>query len=330
VELYDEFRWGLIGPGRIARRFAESLESIPTAFLNSVASRDLQKAKDFADDYAAPEYFGAYGEMLLRSKPDAVYISTPHNFHFEQAMMCLEAGVPVLCEKPLTVNSRQAQQLFNLAKAKGVFLMEALWTRYLPVWREAKVLVKSGYIGDLHMLDSNFGFSFPRFSEDRVLNPHLAGGALLDIGIYPLAMSQWILDSDPLDVKVHAVLGETGVDELLSVTMMYSGNIVSRFSANILARTTNDFWIYGSEGRIRIHENFWEGTRLTLIRGSEERTQHFPFRKNGFEYEAEELMRCVKLGLMESPDMTEAHSLGNLRIMDRIRQEIGLKYPFED
>lgn len=330
AEKSKEFRWGLIGPGRIARRFAAGLEVIPDAHLHAVGSRDLQRASDFADEFSAPEFYGSYQEMLDSSDLDAVYVATPHNFHFDHTKMCIEAGMPVLCEKPFTVNASESQELVDIARKNGIFLMEALWSRYLPIWRKVRELVDGGEIGDVLILDSRFGIKFPRDLSGRVLNPSLAGGALLDIGIYPIALSQWVFDADPEDVKVHGLLGDTGVDELLSVSMKYSGNRVSQFNSTTLAATQNDFYIYGTEAYLRIHANFWDGQRLSIVKGENAAMQHFPYRATGFEYETEEAIRCIRQGLLESPDMSHEHTLANMRLMDGIRREIGLKYPFEE
>lgn len=323
------FNWGIIGPGRIAHRFAQGVAVIKEARVLAVASRDVQRAKSFAQQYDIAKSYGSYAELVADPQIDAVYIATPHRFHFEQSKLALEAGKPVLCEKPLTVNAAQAEQLFEMAEKKKLFIMEALWTRYLPIYGQVRQWLEASKIGKIDWLQSTFGFKFPRHTEGRVLNHHLAGGALLDIGIYPLAISQWVLNENPVSFKASGYIGPTRVDERIAANLEYNSGVLSQFTATLNSATANEFNIYGAGGNIRIHAPFWGATRATLTVGESETTVEKPSRATGFEYETEEAMRCIREGCVESPYMRHKDSLNLLHLMDAIRAKIGLHYDFE-
>jgi predicted dehydrogenase len=323
------FNWGILGPGRIAQQFADGLKVIDDAALYAVASTNLDRAKAFAGKYGGEKTYPSYEALVNDPQVDAVYIATPHRFHFENIMLCLNAGKPVLCEKPLTVNAAEAKLLVKTARAKKVFLMEALWTRYLPIYQQVRQWLEDGATGEIKLLASTFGINVPKEQDDRWLNPELAGGTLLDMGVYPISVSQWIMGQEPQSFSAKAYLGKTGVDELTAVIFKYGNGIISQFSSNFISDDTNEFYIYGSKGHIRIHAPYWGASRATLVTGGQEWTVSKPLRGGGFEYETEEAMRCIRAGLLESPLMSQAHTLANMEIMDQIRAEIGLKYPFE-
>ncbi len=266
--------------------------------------------------------------MLNDPQVDAVYIATPHNFHYENTRLCLEAGKPVLCEKPLTVNAAQAQALCGLARDKGVFLMEALWTRFLPAYQQVRRWLDEGTVGEIRLLDSTMGFNKPKDPQDRLFNPNLAGGALLDLGVYPISISQWVMGKDPSAFQVKSHFSDTGVDDLTCATLQYGEGAFSQFSCNFLTDNQNEFLIYGTQGAIRIHPYYWLSTRVSLMTTEREETIQCPFRASGFEYEAEEVMRCVRGGKLESVIMPHAHTWricpdGYFSPRDR------LVYPFE-
>lgn len=325
----DTFRWGLIGPGRIAHRFANGLKVIEDAHLYAVASTSKERAEAFAAQYGAEKTYDSYPALLSDPLVDAVYVATPHNFHYEHVRLCLEAGKPVLCEKPLTVNAEQARKLIEISQARKVFLMEALWTRYLPIYGVVRQWLDEGAIGQVEYLTATFGFRLERDEGDRWLNPDLAGGVLLDMGIYPIAVSQFVFQQNPQTFQAVARLGSTGVDEFVALTLPYPGGGVAQVSCNFITTNSNDCWIYGTRGHIRIHPYFWETGHATLVNDRGEQTVERTLRGSGFEYEAEEAARCVRAGLLESPGMTHADTLANMRLMDAIRAQIGVKYPFE-
>ncbi len=323
------FKWGVIGPGRIAHQFAAGLKVVEDAALYAVASSSLERAQAFAGQYAGEKTYASYEALVNDPQVDAIYIATPHRFHFANALLCLKAGKPVLCEKPLTVNASEARQLIETARANNVFLMEALWTRYLPVYQQVRQWLEAEAIGDLRLLTSTFGINVPQDQEERWLNPELAGGTLLDMGVYPIAVSQWVMGQMPQSFSAQAYLGKTGVDELTAALLKYENGVIAQFNSNFITDGVNDFLIYGATGHIRIHANYWSATQATLVTNNQSLTVSKPFRGSGFEYQIEEAMRCVRAGLRESPGMSHAHTRANMELMDKIRAEIGLKYPFE-
>jgi len=323
------FGWGIVTPGRIAHRFAQAIEEVEGARLHAVASRSAERARDFARTYGASAHYDSVEALARDPDVEAVYVASPHRFHHAQTRACLEAGKPVLCEKPFTVNVREAEDLIQLARTRGLFLMEALWSRTLPVWRQVRDWLDGGAIGPVMFLSSTFCFQAPRDPSDRKFNHELAGGALLDLGVYNISLSEWVVGAPASAVSAIGRLGETGVDELTVATLAYPGPIVSQFACSFLLDGANDFWIYGTRGRIRVHAKFWESTQATLAVDRQERLASFPFRRNGFEYQIEEAMRCIRGGRAESEAMTLGATLANMRTMDQIREQIGLRYSFE-
>ncbi|HET7144272.1 MAG TPA: Gfo/Idh/MocA family oxidoreductase [Anaerolineales bacterium] len=324
-----KFNWGILGPGRIAHNFAGGLKVIDDASLYAVASSKIERANEFADQYGGAKTYDSYEALVNDPEVDGVYIATPHRFHFENVMLCLNSGKPVLCEKPLTVNAGETKKLIETSKKNKVFLMEALWTRYLPIYPVIRKWLDEKAVGDISLMVGTFGFNAPKEKDDRWQNPELAGGTLLDMGIYPISVSQWVMRSPPKSFVAMAHLGETGVDELTTVLLKYENGVISQFHSSFLSNHVNDFLIYGSKGYIRIHPAFWGSSKASLFVDDQELTLSRPLRAGGFEYQTEEAMRCIRAGLLESPGMTQADTLANMELMDSIRAEIGLKYPFE-
>jgi predicted dehydrogenase len=323
------FRWGILGPGRIAHRFAQALEDVEGATLQAVASRSALRARDFAQRYGATSAYDSEEALAADPDVDAIYIASPHRFHHAQTRLCLEAGKPVLCEKPLTVNATEAGDLIQLAQAKGLFLMEALWSRYLPIYRQVRTWLDGGEIGEIKLVTSIFCFQAERDPSDRKFNHELAGGALLDLGVYNVSLSQWAIGRDPSAVVARCHLGDTGVDELTAVTMVYPQGAVAQFACSFLFEGVNEMTVYGSRGFVRIHPGFWQSTEATLSVGGKETTAKLPFRRNGFEYQIEEAMDCIRGGRRESREMPLASTLATMTTMDQIRAQIGLRYSFE-
>jgi predicted dehydrogenase len=246
------------------------------------------------------------------------------------------AGKPVLCEKPLTVNAGEAQDLIELSRQQGVFLMEALWTRFLPIYEDVSQWLVAGKIGDVTSVTSSFGFAFPRKPQDRLLNPDLAGGALLDLGVYNLAMSQCIFGVQPISHSIDAYLGETGVDEHGRIALKYSDGRSSTFSNSMMQQLGNDLVIHGSGGHIRIHPMFWSATRATLVPCRKSKGSPGPvsisreFRATGLEYEIEAAAQCIRKGQIECPTMPHDDTLQTMKLMDALRCDMGLTYAFEE
>lgn len=322
------FNWGVIAPGRIAHTFAQALSVIPNAQLFAVASSDLKRAQAFATEYNCELAYDTYQTLIEHPQVDAIYIANPHRFHFECAKKCLIAGTPVLCEKPLTVTEAQARELVTLAEKHQTFLMEAVWTRFLPIWRQVRVWLDEEHIGELRVLSSSFAFNIPRNAEDRLLNNALAGGALLDMGIYNLTMSQFIMQKEPSAIVANSMIGETNVDERTSVILDYDG-IGSQFTCGLHTTLDNSFTIFGSKGCIKVDAMFWGATKATLcIDGEDARSIELPFRSTGFEYQIEEVMRCIEAGKLQSDIMSWQDTINTMHTMDEIRRQIGLDYAF--
>ncbi len=325
----EKFKWGIIAPGRIAHTFAEGIKTLPDAEVYAIASSSQERADTFAKKFKVTKAYNSYEALVADPIVDAVYISSLHHQHFSHSMLALEAGKPVLCEKPFTVNAKETEKIFNTAKEKNLFSMEALWTRFLPIYGIIREWLDEGHIGEIKLMTSTFGFRPEYNAKGRLLDPNLAGGALLDIGIYPLSISQWVMQETPESFKVHAQIGETGVDELLSGILVYKNGAISQFTSTFLAENRNDFTIYGTKGYIHIHPRFWGSTQATLNINGKEESKTAPLKATGFEYQTAEAMRCIRTGLLESPIMPHSETLSMMKLMDSIRAEIGLKYPFE-
>lgn len=326
------FRWGVMAPGRIARRFGETLSVVPETRLAAVASRDAGRGQQFAKSFSNPDtparVYTDYQAMVEDPAVDAVYIASPHRFHHTSIRQCLEAGKPVLCEKPLTVTADQAKDLFELAEARGVFLMEAVWSRFTPSWQQVRQWLDDGVIGEVLSLQATFSNLVRQSPEDRLLNPDLAGGTTLDMGVYPVNLSQFVLGEHPQQVQTLARLGETGVDVLASTQLRYS-NAISQFTTGFLAQRHNSMRIDGTLGHIELPNRFWDAKEVTL-KLHDGRVHHMtaPYRGNGFEYQIEEVMRCVQAGKLQSAIMPWADTLGVAKVLDEMLAQAGVRYDF--
>jgi predicted dehydrogenase len=322
-------QWAIVAPGKIAHKFARDLRVAEGAQLRAVAGRDLSRTRSFAAEFGAPLCFDDVSALAADPSVDIVYIASPHNAHFATAKIMLEAGKPVLCEKPMTINARQARELIDLSRSNGVFLMEALWTRFLPVYSQVREWLDGGLIGRPQVVTSTFCFQAPRDFSSRMFNPALAGGGLLDLGVYPLAISQMVLGRKPDHVTATAQMSETGVDEMLAVSLRYANGSVAQFICGLNAHLENSLMIGGDKGFIRLPEYFISGKQAVLNIGGSLTTIHQPTRGEGFEYQIEEAMRCLRAGEIESPIMPHDDTLATLETMDEIRRQIGLRYPEE-
>ena len=342
----SDFAWGLIGPGRIAHRFADAVHRLPGTRLVHVQGRDAGRAAAFAqhwtrDGAAAPRSSATLDALLADPAVQGVYIATPHAFHADALRACLDAGKPVLCEKPLVTDAARAAALFALARERGVFVMEAVWTRFLPAYALVAGWLREQRIGALRGLQSSFCFNTPFDAQDRTFDPAQAGGALLDIGIYNLTATRWVLQQaaglsagDTLPepaLLAHAQLSASGVDQRLAVMLGFPGGLASQFICGFDGAADNGLRIFGERGHIHLPQMFWEAREATLQRSGEAPlTVPCPFQINGFEYEINEAMRCIQAGAIESPVMPHAETLATLRWMDRLRAAVGVRYPFDE
>jgi len=324
-----DFKWGIIGPGRIAHKFAQAVYKVRGASIHAIASKSAREPDKLKQDFEAEKCYNSYEALATDKEVDAIYIATPHRFHYENALTCLEAGKPVLCEKSFTVNAQEAETLFKKSQEKQVFIMEALWTRFLPIYEPVRKWIEAGEIGQVRHVYSTLGFIARRDPADRLLNIELAGGTVLDLGVYTSGMTQWVLGANPQQVQASGHIGETGVDETINITYQYAGRVSAQFCCTFEFGPPNQLRIYGSEGSILVHTSFVDGTRATLEKGKRTKTIKKPFKINGFEYQIEAAMRAISEGRLDCPQMTQADTLGNMRALDAIREQIGLRYPFE-
>ncbi|QIA66082.1 Gfo/Idh/MocA family oxidoreductase [Vibrio astriarenae] len=328
VQSSPNIRWGIIGPGRIAHRFADAFSAVEDGELYAVASRNENRLHEFADQFSINKRYSDYQAILADKNVDAIYIATPHRFHFDLAKQALESGKAVLCEKPLTVTSAQSQALFELANKNQVFLMEALWSRFLPAWQQIKQWLAEGAIGDVVSMHSTFGFKAERNNDDRLFNLDLAGGALLDTGVYNIAMSDFVMGTAPDTIVSDVLVGETGVDERSNVTLSF-GDVVSEFTCSFLEPLPNEFKIVGSKGSIVAESNFWEANSVQLFnQDGTEQWFSFPYLSNGFEYQVLEVNRCLREGKLSSDNVSPEFTIRNMAVMDAILAQAGVKYPF--
>jgi predicted dehydrogenase len=318
-------RWGIIGLGAIARKFASDLAHVPDARLVAVGSRSWDKATAFAAEFKAARAYASYQELVADREVDAVYIATPHPLHREDAILCLEGGKAVLCEKPFAVNHGELEQVIAVARHARVFLMEAMWTRFLPAMVRVREWIASGAIGDARMLSADFGFRCPWEPASRLLDPALGGGALLDVGVYTVALAQQLF-GPPQRITGLATIGETGVDEQSAFISAHAGGRLAVLSCAVRTATPQEARIDGESGRITIPA-FWHASSARLAASERSEQIELPFQGNGYQYEAIEVGRCLRAGLLESPLMTHAESLQIMRTMDELRQQWGLRYP---
>lgn len=354
----ESIRWGILGTGRIARQFANGLRGLPEAKLAAIGSRSPEKAQAFGKEFCVSNCHPSYEALTHDPAVDVVYVATPHSLHKENTLLALEAGKAVLCEKPLTINAREAGAIIETARRKRLFLMEVMWTRFFPLMTRLRELVGSDAIGQVRLLTADFGFRAEVRAEGRLFNRAFGGGSLLDVGIYPVSLASMIF-GPPKQITSQAHLGETGVDEEAAVILGYPGGQLAQVSSAIRANTPQEALLVGTKGSIRIHSPWWRPTVMTLRREQDrpraerhrrlrikwpwgrplslcvslstgcENTLEFPLDGNGYQYEATEVMRCLREGRLESPIMPLDESLAIMKTLDTIRAQWNLKYPME-
>jgi predicted dehydrogenase len=353
-------RWGILGTGTVARDFVQGLRSIEDASPIAVASRTLEKAQSFAQQFAIPKPYGSYAELVADPEIDVVYVATPHTRHKQDCILCLEAGKPVLCEKPFAVSAAEACEVIQLARQRQLFCMEAMWMRFMPLMQKVRELIRSGAIGEVRMLTAEFGYPTEFDPENRFFNPKLGGGALLDRGVYPLSLA-FDLFGEPTQVSSQAAIGSTGVDEQSAMVLEFLGGKLALLSASLCTRSSNAATIVGTLGKIQIHEPFYCPEKISLTQfpklapvaataapnGSSGLKQKLrsvvlqaprlhrviaalrdtsitfaqPTLGNGYGYEAIEVGNCLRRGDLESQIMPLDETLRILTTLDRIRQQ---------
>jgi predicted dehydrogenase len=326
--MQKKIKWGIMGPGRIAHKFAQSLKCSEAAEMTAVGSRSIERAEKFAKEYGVSRSYGSYADLAADTDVDIIYVATPHPAHFECTMLCLKAGKAVLCEKPFTLNASETKVLIKTARASKLFLMEAMWMRYLPAIVKVRELLTQGAIGETRMVKADFGNRIPWEPSGRLLNPELGGGALLDVGIYPVSFASMVLGASPTKLTGVAYLGETGVDEQFSAVLGYEAGKIATLSGAVRTSLINEARIIGTDGYIRVPD-FWRASTLELYQNGKMEKFELPFRATGYIHEAEEAMYCLREGLTESSVMPLDESLKIMKILDTLRKQWGLKYPQE-
>lgn len=354
--------WGFIGTGYAANKFAEGLRFLPDAQLLAVSSRTLSNAQEFARQFNIPHTYKSYEDLVKNQDIDVVYVATPHIRHKDDCILCLEAGKAVLCEKPFTLNASQAREVITLADQKQLFCMEAMWTRFMPIIQKVQHLINSGVIGEIRILTADFGMPTEFNQNNRFFNPELGGGSLLDRGVYPLSLAFQLLGS-PSSIVSQPSMGDTGVDEQSAIILGYPQGQLAILYASLRTRTTNEVIIIGTQGQIRIHAPIYSPSKLSITKfpGSTSATNSLtlkrrllkstkkipllrrlyfrfnnesinikqPFQGNGYNYEAAEVMSCLRNGELESKIMPLEQTLSIMETMDAIRQQWKFKYPSE-
>ena len=319
-------RWGILGTGNIANKFAQAVLNADGGKLVAVASRSAETANAFADQYNIENRFSSYEAMAEFDGIDAVYIALPHTYHPIYAKYFMNAGKHVLSEKPICANAKQLAELQQIQKEKNVYLMEALWTRFLPAILQLKKMVDGGIIGEVLEVSADFCYAQDD-KEHHVYKRQYAGGSLLDVGIYGLNFASIILGDDVASVKA-SVYEKDGVDERTHVLLTYPGGEIARVSAAITLQKPEDGYVYGTGGYIYV-PHFYTASEFTVVTESGSQTYHFPYKGNGFEEEIEECNRCIAAGIHQSGIMPLTQSSIMLRLMDQIRKQTGIVYDMD-
>lgn len=316
----DTFKWGIIGAGNIAHRFAAAVKQLEGMELAGIAAREKERAELFGRQYDVQEAqcYGSYEELVANEQIDAVYVATLHPFHKDQAILALEHGKGVLCEKPVTMTKAEIEEVVAIAKRENIFFMEAIKTRFLPVNIQLRKLLAEGIIGEIKSLRAELGFKAEFDPKGRLYDIEKGGGALLDIGIYPVSYAAYFLGNQPKYVQSQLTYGVTGVDESDAILLGYENGATAQIYSTIQANTHKEASILGTKGRIHI-PLFSNAQSATIILDSgKERTLAEPYEINGFEYEIREAVRCMKEGLVESPLMTWKDSIEIMGMIDQI------------
>lgn len=317
---------GILGAGKIAATLAETMNKMPEVECYGVASRNLEKAKKFAEDHGFQHAFGSYEDMLTDGEVELIYIATPHSHHYQHIKMCLDAGKHVLCEKSFTVNEKQAAEVFRIAKEKNLLLTEAIWTRYMPSRRMIDDLLAEKAIGDVNKMTANL--NYPLLHKERIVKPELAGGALLDVGIYPLNFAYMHFGDAVKEMHSAAQMISSGVDGENGMLLLYEDGRMAVLNSGIHGKSDSQGVFYGSEGCM-IVENINNPEEIRIYDKDRKliREIKVPEQISGYEYEITETISCIKEGKLECPSMPHAETLKMMHVMDALRDTWGMKYP---
>jgi predicted dehydrogenase len=326
----SKIRWGILGCGRIARKFAADLRLVDDAELTAIASRNRETLELFAKDFPCKHHHNSYEGIAANDEVDVIYVATPHSHHYEHTMLCLNHNKAVLCEKAFAINSSQAMEMIKTAKERKVFLMEALWTKFLPHYKKLKELLQQKALGDIKSVLVNFGFKTSEKSPQRLFDPLLGGGTLLDIGIYNVFITMSVLGK-PDSIEATMTPSPTGVDEQIAVLFKYNNGAMAQLFSSFTTNLPVQAEINGTEGNITLTTRFYEpSATIQLYRQMQGEKEIIAVEKEagfGYQYEARHVNECLKKGLIESPVLTHADTLLLMEILDRIRNKARIEYP---
>jgi predicted dehydrogenase len=325
----SNFSWGILGPGGIAQAFAKDLTFIEGHTIGAVGSRSITNAQSFANTFGGTAY-GSYEELVADSSIDAIYVATPHPAHHDNVIMALYAGKPVLCEKPFAVNAKQAQAMVDAAAKNEVALMEAMWARFLPHYAKVREIVASGVLGPILSIHADHGQRLADQGIARLVDPQLAGGALLDLGIYPISFAHMIL-GNPSSITSTAVMTDRGVDAQTSMIFNYDNGAQAVLTTTMIEQTPCRAVVAGLHGWLEIDRTFYNPASMRVILNDGSVTEYpNAYTGHGLREQAESFKQIVQSGAVESKVLTWKDTVDIMKSMDTVRSQIGLKYPFED
>ncbi len=327
--MHQTIRWGILGCGKIARKFASDLQWVRDAKLVAIGAREQSSADAFAKDFPVQYKHGNYQALVENPEVDVIYVATPHALHYEHVMLCLRHKKAVLCEKAFAMNYWQTKEMIDYAKSQQTFLMEAFWTRFLPHYLKVKDLIAQGKIGDIQYINAEFGFRPTTPISQRIYDPALGGGSLLDVGVYPVFLALDILGK-PDEIHASMIAATSGVDEQCSMQFKYKNGAMANLFSSFAANLATGADIAGNHGRIRLTHRFHGPTTLMeFYPGIIDSRQIIEFEKgkgNGYEYEARHVTKCLQEGLLESPIRAFDDTLLLMQTLDRIRERAGIFY----
>ncbi|MCB9787640.1 MAG: Gfo/Idh/MocA family oxidoreductase [Deltaproteobacteria bacterium] len=322
-------RFGILGTGTIAAKLAEAFADAPGCELIAVGSRSARSADAFADRWHIPLRHASYEALARDPHVDVVYVATPHALHCENTLMAIAAGKAVLCEKPFAIHAGEARRMVAAARARGVFLMEAMWTRFVPLWADLRARIAGGAIGTPRLLAADFGFRTDYDEGSILFDPAMGGGALLDVGVYPVSLAHMIWGR-PEAVAAVAHMTPSGVDDQCAAVLRFADGAIATVSASLSAETHQDLSLSGTLARLRVDRPWWCPEHASLTDADEhvERV-HCGYQGNGYTHQLMEVARCVRGGELESATMPLDESVAIMETLDRIRAVIGLRYPMD-
>ena len=324
----SNFNWGILGPGGIAKAFAEDLKKLNGHSIAAVGSRTLSNAQSFANTFGGTAY-GSYEELVADPQVDAIYVATPHPAHKENVILALNAGKPVLCEKPFAVNADEAQQMVDAAHKNGVALMEAMWARFLPHYAQVREIIQSGVLGKIHTIQADHGQRLADQNIPRLVEPSLAGGALLDLGIYPVSFAHMIL-GNPSKITSSAVLTNKGVDAQTSMIFDYADGAQAVLNTTMIEQTPCRAVVAGLNGWLEIDRTFYNPASMRVVLNDGTTTEYpSSYVGHGLREQAEVFKQLVTSGQQQSQILNWQDTVDIMKTLDQVRSQIGLKYPFE-